>query len=178
MDGRTTLGSHGWVLSYRQMIAAHFARVPDGVLGPDGESASSKTIGRVTTTPTKAHRVRLIGREANLLDRTGLTTGPVYSDYTDDRAAKRLALAVLRDHGYRSCHYGRHSEDAAGLRNDGSGSLHQERRLTPRHEAGASGPGSSCSSGASVALAREHKPVPKFFDPHVCHLPHTYGMPE
>jgi hypothetical protein len=92
-------GPKRWVLSYRTVIGSHFSRVPDHVLGPDGEPAGSETFGLLRPAPMEAWRVRLIGREMNMLDRVGVTIDPVYADYTDEAGARRLVLLVLREFG-------------------------------------------------------------------------------
>ena len=82
-------------MSYAEVIDRHFAKVPDRLLGPDGEPASQETVGHLVTASTEVSIVRLIGREMNQLDRTGVTQNPEYSDYTGDKPKRKLALKVI-----------------------------------------------------------------------------------
>jgi hypothetical protein len=99
--GTRSFGEQARVLTYAEVARKHFSRVPERVLGTDGKPVSHETLGPLAPAPTEVSIVRLIGREMNLLDRAGITTNPDYSDYTDDRQRRRLALEVLRAAGVR-----------------------------------------------------------------------------
>jgi hypothetical protein len=87
------------VFTYGRVARKHFSRVLERMLGTDARPVSRKTLGPLEPAPTEVSIVRLIGREMNLLDRAGITTNPDYSDYTDDRERRRLALEVFRAAG-------------------------------------------------------------------------------
>jgi hypothetical protein len=94
--GPREYGEQARVLTHTEVIRKHFARVPERMLGTDGEPVIETSVGLLVPGPTEVSIVRLIGREMNLLDRAGITTNPDYSDYTDERERRRLALKVLR----------------------------------------------------------------------------------
>jgi hypothetical protein len=89
-------GEQRRLLTYGEVTRKHFGRIPERVLGPDGEPATGTTYGTLAPAPTEVSIVRLIGREMNLLDRTGVTTNPEYSDYTDDRGWRRLVWQAVQ----------------------------------------------------------------------------------
>jgi hypothetical protein len=97
--GHRSFGEQARVLTYGEVARKHFSRVPERMLGTDGRPVSQERLGPLAPAPTEVSIVRLIGREMNLLDRAGITTNPAYSDYTDDRARRMLALRVLRAAG-------------------------------------------------------------------------------
>jgi hypothetical protein len=94
--GTRSFGEQARVLTYAEVTRKHFSRVPERMLATDGKHVTHNTLGPLESASTEISIVRLIGREMNLLDRAGITTSPEYSDYTDDRPRRTLALEVLR----------------------------------------------------------------------------------
>lgn len=97
--GQRAVGEQRRVQTYAEVIRRHFQAIPQRVLSPSGEPPGPLTHGALMPAPTVVSVVRLIGREMNALDRTGVTQNPDYSDYTDDAELRALALHVIRSLG-------------------------------------------------------------------------------
>ena len=57
--GLRPLGSQAHALTYAEVIERHFRRVPDRLLGPEGEPVDEFTLGPLTHGPTEVSIARL-----------------------------------------------------------------------------------------------------------------------
>lgn len=87
-------GEQRRVLTYGDQEA--FRSDPRASCRAGREPADAKTYGPLRPSPTEVGIVRLIGREMNMLDRTGVTANPEYSDYTDDGGWRQLVHKAIR----------------------------------------------------------------------------------
>jgi hypothetical protein len=87
------------VQTIRTTIAGNLRRPESKAVTPNGEPCSPETRGPLVPAPTDAHKIILIGRETNNLDRVGITEDPSYTTLSDpDQTAwKTLIRPTLCD---------------------------------------------------------------------------------
>lgn len=83
----------------RTTVAGNLRRPESKATTPNGEACRPDTRGPLVPAPTDAHKIILIGRETNNLDRVGITQDPTYTALSDpeETAWKTLIRPSLRD---------------------------------------------------------------------------------
>ena len=87
------------VQTIRTTVAGNLRRPESKATTPNGEACRPDTRGPLVPAPTDAHKIILIGRETNNLDRVGITQDPTYTALSDpdETAWKMLVRPALRD---------------------------------------------------------------------------------